>query len=354
VATHDGDAGWRDDIVFDDDFINDAPVREGGPLPKPSRESLREVRREAKERQRAARRPPKPPKPPKLPRSRGQGRARVWFAIIPALLLVVAAYVHFGVNQNPAGSLATGASKTVGDVWVNHSASRWATASEGIEVPVARAQGRFSGDDVKAALIASREFVEAATVNRTVLFQEQVDPVLKTLADGAEISTYYGSPRTSKSWPYLITRFPKEAVRAADSTIRYRGSMKPALRDGMLVVDFSYATAYALEGAQGDSTPEIVVVRREGTLEFEGAQPGQVGLPSAGRMYHVSDHSVCGSRWPFKAFTEVWIGRQPKPDNQPTASDQPTLDPNERHDLNNPDDSIKEIDSCFTNTSSDQ
>jgi hypothetical protein len=131
--------------------------------------------------------------------------------------------------------------------------------------------------------------------------------------------------------------------------------MKPVIRDGVLTVDFSYATAYALKGSGGESAPEIVVVRREGTLEFDQAESGQIGLPSAGRMYHVSDHSDCGSRWPFKAFTQAWVGQQePKPDVSPTATDQPTFDPNERHDLTDPDDSIRQIDSCFTNTASNR
>ena len=231
-------------------------------------------------------------------------------------------------------------------------AAQWSAASDGIELPAAEGMGKFSDDDVRTALIASRDFVEAVTVDRSVVFGERVQPALRTLSDGQEISSFYGSTRTSKSWPYLMTRFPKEALRPADDTIRYRGFMKPVLDDGTLAVDFSYATAYALEEAEGSSTAEIVVVRREGTLEFGQAEPGQIGLPSAGRMYHVSDHSVCGSRWPFKAFTQAWLGRVPEPDLSPTASNQPTFDPNERHDLTDPADSIRQIDSCFTDTSS--
>ncbi len=358
MATEDPGDGWHEDIVFDDDFVRAAPVQESAPLPKPTRESLREVKREAKDRQRAARRPAKPPKPAKPAKppmsARTRGRARIWLALIPAALLVVAAYMHFGVNQYSPSLLNQDASKGVADVWVAHTASQWPTASEGIELPAAQAMGKYSGDDVKAALIASRNFVEAVTINREVVFGEKVAPVLKTLSDGPEIGSYYGSPRVSKSWPYLVTRFPQEALRQADDTIRYRGTIKPALHHGLLSVDFSYATAYALESAKGKSGPEIVVVRREGTLEFAQSQPGQIGLPSAGRMYHVSDHSMCGSRWPFKAFTEAWVGVPPKPDVSPTASDRPTLDPNERHDLTDPDDSIKQIHSCFTNTSADR
>ena len=59
MGTKEPGNGWSDDFVFDEEFVKAAPVQENAPLPKPTRESLREVKREARERKRAARRPAK-------------------------------------------------------------------------------------------------------------------------------------------------------------------------------------------------------------------------------------------------------------------------------------------------------
>lgn len=349
--------GWPDDIVFDDDFVRAAPVQESAPLPKPSRESLREVKREAKERQRAARRPKKaakPPKPAKVRVRRGErlSRARPWLVTIPALAMVVAAYAYFGTNEPVVPTELTGVDASPAGVWTEHSASLWPSAEDGLELPTASALGPYSASDVRRALVAARTFVEAVTIDRRVLFHGSVSPVVNAIEDGDEIRAYYGDPATGEYWPYLVTRFVPKMLGPADGTIKYRGAMKPALKKGTLTVDFSYATVYALVNRKKGANPEIVIVRREGTLDFLQAQPGSVGLPTSGKMFHVSDHSACRSRWPYPAFTQAWVGVDPDPQTSP--SDDETLDPNERHDLTNPDDSIRKIHSCFTNTSSDR
>jgi hypothetical protein len=62
-------------------------------------------------------------------------------------------------------------------------------------------------------------------------------------------------------------------------------------------------------------------------------------------MSYVSDHSVCGRKWPFPAYTELWLDRSMKPGDEDVTG-------KEGHDLTDPKDSLKDFKGCFTNTGS--
>ena len=130
----------------------------------------------------------------------------------------------------------------------------------------------------------------------------------------------------------------------ADDAVHLRGFLKPGVTNGELSVDYSFAVAYALKSLkEPELSPDIVIVRREGTLAFVDAVSGDVGLPFPSYIGAVSDHSACKSKWPYPAFTQVWL----KPITSQTA---PNPTASQSADLTDPNDSLRDITECFTNT----
>jgi hypothetical protein len=128
--------------------------------------------------------------------------------------------------------------------------------------------------------------------------------------------------------------------------IRVKGSMKPVVKSGELRVRFSYASAYAVRSLRNRDDPhQLVVIRREGEVRYPYDTPGAIGKPFPGTMTYISDHSVCGRKWPFKAYTVVWLDRTRKPGDKDVTT-------GGSHDLTDPDDSIFDIKGCFSNTGS--
>lgn len=366
MGTKGADDGWADDFVFDDDFVKSAPVHEGGPLPKPSRKSLREVKREAKRRRREARRPAKPPKPPKPVRSSSSswtGKGRTLMSTVLTLVVVGAGgyLVYSDQLQSPTSAaedpaLADPVDPNAAaeqreldrniDPWEGTGASEWPRGASGIEPPKARVLAPYSAADVQQALRNAERYLETAILDERVVYHGSVKPVLATIEDADILRGEYGDPETGKYWPALATRFRPNVLGPVGDVIRVNGDMKPVLRGQTLVVRFSYSVAYAVRQLkEPKQPPQLIVVRREGQLAFYYGVPGAVGLPYPENLRHVSDHSVCGRKWPFPAYTTSWMDRSRKPGDKTAPSD-------ESHDLTDPKDSLNDIKGCFDNTGS--
>jgi hypothetical protein len=352
---------WDDDVVFDDDFVQAARHHEHDQLPPPTAESLREVKREARERKKAARRAARRPAAPHRPQN-GWRSGRQW--TVAALIAVagVGAGVYLWDGQagapttadDPALAEPVGADEAASqqaedadtDPWAGTRAVEWPRGAQGVEPPRARALGTFSKADVTVALANAEAYLQTAMLDDRVVFRGDVDPLLATFEDADYLREQYGSPETSADWPAVATRFRPGVMGPVGDVIRVKGSMKPVVKSGELRVKFSYASAYAVRSLKDRDDPhQLVVIRREGEVRYPYDTPGAIGRPFPGRMTYISDHSVCGRKWPFKAYTVVWLDQTRKPGDKDVTT-------GGSHDLTDPDDSILDIKGCFSNTGS--
>ena len=228
-----------------------------------------------------------------------------------------------------------------GDPWEGSAVTDWPTD---IQMPAPKSIDGYSRPEVADALAAAERFLRASMLDPEVLYRGATEPVLRALHDSEDVRDYLGDPRSDRSWTNAATRFKPRMLGAAVDTVHVRGFVEPIIAQGELAVDFSFAVAYAVEPLRYDEpTPVVVVVRREGTLAFIDAVDGDVGLPYPSYLAAVSDRSACGSKWPHPAFTEVLL-------EPPTSNPTPGPTPTQSADLTDPNDSLRDITECFTNT----
>jgi hypothetical protein len=281
---------------FDDAFVAAAPVRESDlhALPKPSRESLREVKREARQRRRARR-----------PKSKVRGVAVV--AVVAAL---GGGGLWYAGSHGPARPLPARAerepvvvpsyspppSKPV-DPFSGTAVAAWPVGAAGIKPPAPKPVGAYGTAQVADAYARTVRYLRAAMLDRAVLWNGGVAPVDATLAP-ASARRYADDPS------YLANRFPR-SVRPASPSVRVNGEMaaKPGPR-GVLRVEFSYVATYAVRPAKGGPT-ELVAIRRYGTFEYERATAATVTAPWAYEVTYIGDHAPCGAKNRFPGYLEV-------------------------------------------------
>lgn len=354
---------------------------------KPSRESLREVKREYKarrkeEQQRAknaaaywdaqtgqARR-----------RSGHGGRAAALVAGVTALGVVAASVVlHLGpfastpvssaagaspspstvapsapVSTAPSSAAAAPSSSATSDDGTDPSladkpfegtpAAAWKSGTTGLVAPRAKQVGIFRTKQVAAAYAMTIAYLTQATTNPRVLFKGEMAPVLATLGPGFPSYAKSQHALWVKSqgakgfgWVDLANRFHVGDWRAAAAT-RGRAKISAArIAHGHLQVPFVAVTAYWLAPAKGGD-PRAIAVRRNGYLEFVGYGPNKVWLKSW-LSGSTSTASVCGSPWPHQDFVQAWIV-------MPTSTAAPA---DQSVDITDPD--APEPTACFRDTS---
>lgn len=348
-----------DEPVFDDDFVRAAAIREDevrGALPKPSKESLREVKREAKARKRspggyggpgayAGAEPYARRSGGRLRRATGAlaviavGGAAVWgFSLLPEPSR--AAGQGPATEQQPVvvpsyTPSPTPPAKT--DPFAGTSVESWPVGAQGVRPPGARATGAFSSRQVAKAYAATAAFVRAGMLDRRVLYGGQREPVLATMRRSS------ADHWRRQDFGYVGTRFRPE-IAAASPIVKVNGRMtaRPA-RGEVLLVDFSYVAVYALRPAADRAAPaELVTIRRYGVVEFSGDSAAGVTLPGVRTSTYLSSHASCGTRWPHRHYMHVRID-----DEGP--SDGPAASPGEELDLLDPDAPVPKGD-CFENT----
>jgi hypothetical protein len=333
----------RDDepTVFDDAFVAAAPVREADPLPKPSRASVREVKREARAR---ARGPAATLARPARPRRTGRLRQRLAVAGMAVAALAGAA---FFVSRLPGPPRHHRAAPIVvpsytppprtDDLFAGSKVAKWPVGAAGIKAPAATAVGAFSAAEVADAYARTAAYARAAMLDRSVLYGGATAPVFRTL-----------EPAAARQWrtspDYVMTRFDRRTVAAAADGVRVNGRMTASIVEGALRVDLTYVAVYALRPAAGPGTAgELVAIQRRGSLDFgRGRVRGQVGLPAYTYRAYTSDHRPCGVKDPSPGYVTVVFDA-----TAPSAT--PSADPKE--DFNVLDPTAKEPDGCFTDTS---
>ena len=299
---------------------------------------MREVKREAKQRQKA-----------RDSYVRNQGRAasggRGWKPYVAGAIVVVLAaggavwWVNRPAGTNVDASSPHPTSSDAADPGVSPSADAsaspsaspvfdpfdgtraktWPKGEKGFVAPKAAAFGIYRKEQVEQAYAATKRYLKAAMLDPAVLYDGALDPVYDTLDPDVRSSTVAWAAK-EKRRPFLATRFWPAGLAPAGPTIRVRGHMTPQIgKDGMLEISFTYVAAYAVKDRKHPKRDaELVIVRREGALDFRGAGPNAVDGPFFGLNTYASDHAFCGSHWPHPGFVEVYLaGQEPKASLQP-------------------------------------
>lgn len=307
----------------------------------PSKESLREVKREYKARQKTDKQRAKAAAEYWAAESGTPVRRRSpWKAAVAAVALVgligAAGYVVLGRQAtDSAGAVApsssapsvTGsaaaptASATPDDIdaeppveaaFEGTPAAGWPVGAEGIRPPKAARTGIFSKVQVADAYRRTARYLEAALLDPRVVSKGKLQPVFDALGP---VSTTYvkqqhktgalDSEGEPYSWAFVANRFRPQDWKAAPE-VRVKGRMTAKAKGDRLSVTFVYVAAYWLE-PRGFGAARAVAVRRTGTVDFYGS-----GATSAGPMYFggsswTTTSGVCGSDWAYPNYLEAWV-----------------------------------------------
>ena len=312
-------------------------------LPKPSRESLREVKREARQRQRARvasgapatyGSPYAPQRPPSTARRAltlavvvGIGAAAVWgWSKLPERRGVAndqAPVVVESFTPSPSA-------RRPSDPFAGTRVESWPVGMAGIRAPKAVATGVFPAKEVAAAYAATRRFLRAALLDQRVLYQGQTASVHAAM-QRASVRAW-----RDDDFAQLATRF-EPGIEAASPVVKVNGRISPArFVEGALQVRYSYSTVYALREKGTRDEPVLVTVRRYGVAHFGRGQT----LPWISHASYISSHSDCERKWPYTGYVPTWL--EPREDSGP----QPTTTAN----LLDPDESPPPSGRCLTNS----
>jgi hypothetical protein len=357
-----GDTGGQDEL----DRELARMIDDGAEKPaRPSRESLREVKREARAREKEKQEREKSAKdywaaqsdPGRTGRAGSAGR---WIAVLVTILVVGGGALYLtrsgipGVTSpaaNPTGApdASDGAQAEEAVPFAGTPAESWKVGAKGITLPEAKQVGLYTPDQVEAAYRKTRTYLKAAMLDRRVLFKGKLQPVLVTMTPGSRArltkavqkGKEHPDAKDATTWVNAANRFHPNDWRAEGET-RVRGRMKARVADdGGLLVKYAYAVAYWMRPTSGGSWAPIVI-RREGEAYFSAVGSGISGLWS-GRDGVTSLKSVCGSQWPYPQYLQVW----PDPESvvTPSRGVYPGWDPSDPETVAVPEDD------CFTDTS---
>lgn len=328
---------------FDEDFVRAAAFREQDlvALPKPSRESLREVKREAKQRKKAA-----------AGRSRPAGRSRAGRlqlsrrAVIQGLVAVVllagfatGGFSLFGPGSEPtahapipvvvpsdsATPTPTSASpqpSVASDPYAGTPAAAWPLGDKGIVAPAAQPVAGFTKAQVASAYAHTHAYLHEALLDPSVVFRGQLGPVAAVISK-ASLMAWKADTAT---WPVsLANRFLPQQLVAGTLPFRVNGFMSAGPGpSNQLRISFHYVVVYDVRGKSTvpGTTPTLVGVRRDGSMIFD---PRHDGLAAPGWLensQYTSDRSDCTRKWPYPAFVEVYL-QSPDDPPAPTVSPMP-------------------------------
>lgn len=326
--------------VFDDEFVRAAPVREAD-LGPPSRESLREVKREARARRRTV-------APPRRHRPRPSRDRVVGGLLVVALLVGVGVYAAIRLPGPPKRHRAAPVvvpsysppPRAPHDRFADSPVARWPVGAAGLRAPAAAPLGTFTSAQVADAYARTVAIERAALLDRTVLYGRATAPVLSRLGGAAD---YWAKTPAS-----LMTRFDPATVVPASDVVRVNGRMTVSLHGKALQVTATYVAVYVLRPAHGPATAgELVAIRHSTHFDYYHAAGSRVGGAWVQNTTYISDHSACGTNSPRDATYTTVLFEQASA--SPAASSTPA-GPLPTFDILDP--TAAEPDkSCFTDTS---
>jgi hypothetical protein len=350
---------------------------------RPSRASMREVKREYKQRQKADKARAKAARTYWDQQVGTPSRSRAWIAPTAAVVAVgvvagglfaakVGPFAAGGTTTaassptaatSPAGSRSTttpaakpstsatndGTDATVHAAFEGSPARSWKKGMAGIALPHPRQVGIYRSSQVTEAYRMTEKYLAAGSFDSRVLYRAAVDPVLT--AFGPQFPSYAKKQhalwvrtkgKQGVSWLWLMSRFhPGDWKASAENRSRGRVSSAVVV-GGHLRVSFVVVVAYWLVPASGGAG-RAVAVRREGYVDFVGYGPTHVWM-TQWRNDDLNTGAVCGSRWKYPEFLEVWKDTHAVPVVSPSQA-------SGAYDLTDPNATPVKGTTCFYDTS---
>ena len=319
---------------------------------RPSRASMREVKREYKQRRKAEKARAEEAQVYRAKETRRDSTSRRWVAPVAGLtaLAVVAGGTAFALKLGLFASSATasaasadrpaaaatsaspsatasasataandGTDPSVHAAFEDSPARSWPKGAAGFAVPKASSVGIYRAQQVADAYSKTRAYLREVLLDPHVLYQGALAPVYATMdaysvtwikgqrALWAKTHGKKGSPSSA-----VAVRFRPGDWRAAADT-RVRGKVKASIGpSGVLRIDFTYVAAYWLV-PRGDGEARTIAVRVEGEAQFYGNGPQRVTRLYGGLLGISSTAAVCNSKWKWPDFTEAWRDPQSAP-----------------------------------------
>lgn len=249
-------------------------------------------------------------------------------------------------KATPSTSADDGTDPTVVPVFGDTPAKAWKSGTAAIVMPRATQVGIFRPKQVAEALAKTKAYLVAATVTPRVVFRGQLPPVFATLAPSSVtwMKQQHAKKADPTPWTAIANRFRPGDWRAA-AEVRLRGKVTTSPGDQQtLNVHAVYVAAYWLVPAKG-GTPHTVAVRREIVLRFYGRGSSHVSAAEIATWYGaISSDSVCGATWRYPDYLQAYADRSAVPVATPSAITG-TWDPTD------PDAPASVGQGCFTDTS---
>ncbi|GAA0266917.1 hypothetical protein GCM10010302_00880 [Streptomyces polychromogenes] len=156
-------------------------------------------------------------------------------------------------------------------------AADWANGAAGITVPEARAVGWMGAAEVERALVGSRDFLVASSLDRAVLRGERpekaialINPHQKDVQDLLESS--FRTPSEKNDPLLLFSRFQPSRTQLVGDVVKTRGRLTYQEGErGALQVTADVTFVYPVTRANADGDDEIVrtIVRRELVMSWD-------------------------------------------------------------------------------------
>lgn len=324
-----GSVGEPDEIPrLDEDFVRAAAFREQDltALPKPSRESLREVKREAKQRKKAAAKRGRTVGRSRAGRLGLSRRAVIQGSVAVVLLAGIATggFTLMGPSSKPvshapipvvvpsdsAAPTSTSASPAPSvalDPYLGTAAAGWPLGDKGIVAPGAQPVAGFTKAQVAAAYAHTRAYLHEALLDPAVVFRGQLGPVV-ALISKASLAAWKADTTT---WPVsLANRFLTQQLLPGTLPFRVNGFMSAGPGPyNQLRISYHYVVVYDVRGKSTapSTTPTLVGVRRDGSMIFDPRHDGTAAPGWLENSQYTSDRSDCTRKWPYPAFVEVYL-----------------------------------------------
>ena len=215
-------------------------------------------------------------------------------------------------GASPSPSTDDGTDPKVVAAFQDSPAKAWSVGAVGIVAPKGRQVGIYRPRQVSDAYARTSAYLKVALLDPRVVYRAKLDPVFAVLGTSStrwlKQQQALGTASKGKQgigWDEVANRYHVGDWKASPE-IRVKGRMS-ATQDsqGQLVVHFVYVAAYWLVPSKGGAA-RTVAIRRTGEVYFMGNGTRRVTPPNYGGSSYTSTASVCGSSWPYRDFVEAW------------------------------------------------
>ncbi|MFD8260900.1 hypothetical protein ACFV19_18645 [Streptomyces griseoluteus] len=242
--------------------------------------------------------------PPERPRRR-VGRYVVGLLAVSALLFVALAPGRVvDLVTGPDSSRPDAQTPTAQDPFRGSPAATWASGAAGITMPKqARAVGWMSAAEVERALIRSRDFLAASSLDRGVLRGERPEKAIALINPHQKdvqhlLKTAFRTPGEKNDPLLLFSRFQPARAHLVGGVVKTRGALTYREGErGALQVTADVTFVYPVARTGGDDEILRTIVRRELVLSWDDpdkviTEPGTFSITS---YKYATTNGGCGT-----------------------------------------------------------